>query len=126
PAPPPPGQVQTTHQPASGRLKRVLREVWPADPQPRQADGFREVIETVVFVVVLVLLLKSFAAEAFVIPTGSMAVTLWGYQKDVTCPKCGHEYPVNCSREEDPGPGGPRPVVASTCENCRYRISDFS
>src|SRR5262245_47244587 len=31
----------------------------------------REVVETVVFVVVLVLLLKSFAAEAFVIPTGS-------------------------------------------------------
>ena len=56
-------------------------------------DGTREVIETIVFVVVLVLLLKTFLAEAFVIPTGSMAETLWGYQKLVSCPKCGEPEP---------------------------------
>src|SRR5271156_3648874 len=44
---------------------------------PEQKDAFREIVETVVFVVVLVLLLKAFIAEAFVIPTGSMATTLW-------------------------------------------------
>src|SRR5262245_27862172 len=55
----------------------------PAEPK----DNFREVVETIVFVVVLVLLLKSFAAEAFVIPTGSMAETLYGYQKLVKCPE---------------------------------------
>ena len=43
-------------------------------------DPTREVFETVVFVVVLVLMLKLFVAEAFVIPTGSMASTLWGDQ----------------------------------------------
>src|SRR5882724_10585230 len=67
----------------------------PADDQPR--DAVREVVETVVFVIVLVLLLKTFVAEAFVIPTGSMAETLWGYQKWETCPLCGHVFPVNCS-----------------------------
>src|SRR5215471_11466060 len=66
-------------------------------PAPEPKDTFREVVETVVFVVVLVLLLKTFIAEAFVIPTGSMATTLLGYQKVVTCPKCGFEFPVNCS-----------------------------
>jgi signal peptidase I len=81
----------------------------------------REVVETVVFVVVLVLLLKSFAAEAFVIPTGSMAETLWGYQKVVTCPQCGQEFPVNCSAEvEEKAP----PVEGCFCPNCRYLI-DF-
>ncbi len=63
-------------------------------------DPSREVFETIVFVVVLVLMLKLFVAEAFVIPTGSMAQTLWGYQKDVTCPKCGHRFPVS-DRPED-------------------------
>jgi signal peptidase I/DNA-directed RNA polymerase subunit RPC12/RpoP len=92
----------------------------PATPP---VDSVREVIETVVFVVVLVLMLKSFAAEAFVIPTGSMAETLWGYQKVVECPSCGIKFPVNCSSEVDPSEGQKRdPVVGCTCPNCRQRI----
>jgi signal peptidase I len=88
---------------------------------PQSTDGFREIIETVVFVVVLVLLLKSFVAEAFVIPTGSMATTLWGYQKIVECPKCGYSFPVNCSEEAEKG----NAVTGCICPNCRYEI-DFA
>src|SRR5579859_330666 len=68
-------------------------------------DGFREVLETIVFVVVLVLLLKSFVAEAFVIPTGSMATTLLGDKKDTVCPECGYPFPVNCHEEVEARPG---------------------
>jgi signal peptidase I len=54
-----------------------------------------------------------------------MATTLYGYQMDVTCPKCGYEFPVNASNEVDPSDGGlPEPVLACTCPNCRYHI-DF-
>jgi len=88
-----------------------------ADPNPA-----REVVETIVFVVVLVLLLKSFIAEAFVIPTGSMAETLYGYQKVVTCPSCGYVFPVNCSQEVDPQEPPPIPVTGCTCPNCRQAI----
>src|SRR5262245_42461369 len=94
----------------------------PSSAPPQPTDSTREVIETVVFVVVLVLLLKSFAAEAFVIPTGSMAQTLWGYQKVVTCPQCNHEFPVNCSTEVDPSEGSPTYVSGCTCPNCRQNI----
>src|SRR5713226_4600050 len=88
---------------------------------PEVKDTWREVVETVVFVVVLVLLLKSFTAEAFVIPTGSMAETLWGYQKLVTCPQCGYEFPVNCSREVE---DRKHPKVENcVCPNCMYEIS---
>jgi signal peptidase I len=86
----------------------------------QQTDSVREIVETVVFVVVLVLMLKSFAAEAFVIPTGSMAETLWGYQKEVTCPKCGYEFPVNTSGEVEKKP--PEMVVGCVCPNCRYEL----
>ncbi|MDB5311589.1 MAG: family signal peptidase [Gemmataceae bacterium] len=85
-------------------------------------DRTREAIETIVFVVVLVLLLKLFVTEAFVIPTGSMAETLYGYQKIITCPKCGHEFPVNSHDEVEGNPAGHKHrLVAFTCPNCRYR-----
>jgi signal peptidase I len=92
---------------------------YAARPEPQQPDGFREIVETIVFVVVLVLLLRSFAAEAFVIPTGSMAETLYGYQRLVTCPECGFEFPVNCSNEVDPQEGKPTRVDGCVCPNCR-------
>src|SRR6202158_5742184 len=91
----------------------------PSDPA-QQGDSFREIVETVVFVVVLVLMLKSFAAEAFVIPTGSMAETLLGYQKEVTCPKCQYTFPVNTSGEIERSP--PKAVIGCICPNCRYQL----
>lgn len=100
----------------------------PAPPskkeeKPPPKDNWRESLETVVFVVVLVLMLKSFVAEAYVIPTGSMATTLYGYQLQVTCPQCGFEFPVNCSIERDPPPPQRDQVVACTCPNCIYHIN---
>ncbi len=117
----------------AGVVVTILRVVLPnpmtktktqPTPQPAPTDSVREVIETVVFVVVLVLLLKSFVAEAFVIPTGSMAETLFGYQKIVTCPKCQYVFPVNVSQEVDPSEGPPTQITGCTCPNCRYMI-DF-
>lgn len=122
---------QVLAEAASPPLNGVPAPAAPAAPASAKTphptehkDGAREIVETVVFVVVLVLLLKSFVAEAFVIPTGSMAETLWGYQKVVDCPKCRYHFPVNCSKEVDPQ-GGPKiDTVRATCPNCRYDI-DF-
>jgi signal peptidase I len=110
------GAARTIRQPASRPAS--------AKPHLETKDSLREVVETVVFVVVLVLMLKSFVAEAFVIPTGSMATTLYGYQKTVICPKCGLDFPVNCSQEVDPSQGPPTPVVGCVCPGCRFHI-DF-
>ena len=100
----------------------AARPQLPPNIRPSESSG-REVVETVVFVVVLVLLLKSFAAEAFVIPTGSMAETLYGYQKMVTCPTCGQEFPVNCSQEVDPQDSRERVAINfCTCPNCRQNL----
>jgi signal peptidase I len=86
-------------------------------------DPAREVVETIVFVVVLVLLLKLFVTEAFVIPTGSMAETLYGYQRVIACQKCGHEFPVNAHDEVEPNAvtGMRHRVYGYNCPNCRYR-----
>ena len=103
----------------SGSSQESRKQV---QPPPENKDGVRELVECVVFVVVLVLLLKSFVAEAFVIPTGSMAETLLGYQKNVVCPECNYEFPVNCSQEVDPQQSKHEDVTGCVCPNCRKHI----
>jgi hypothetical protein len=84
-------------------------------------DGWRELVETIVFVVVLVLMLKTFLAEAFVIPTGSMATTLLGYHKQAVCQQCNYPFLVNVSSEADPQDNRPVPVISCKCPNCGFR-----
>lgn len=82
-------------------------------------DTIRELMETVVFVVVLVLMLKTFLAEAFVIPTGSMADTLLGYHYKVNCDQCGYRNLVNASSEAEPQRGDHvQWIVSCQCQNC--------
>ena len=88
----------------------------PDKKLPEPKDSLRDITETVVFVIVLVLMLKLFVAEAFVIPTGSMAETLWGHQKIAVCDECEFEFPVNAYDEvEGPGRQG---IVGYHCPNC--------
>lgn len=93
------------------------------EPKPVPRDSLREALDTIVTVVVVVLLLRTYVAEAFMIPTGSMATTLYGYQKEVICPQCHFLFPVNCSSERERQNGNPlTPVIACSCPNCRYEI----
>jgi signal peptidase I len=55
--------------------------------------------------------------EAFFIPTGSMAPTLFGRHKPVECPQCKYPFRVNASSE-----AAGRQVIAATCPNCRYTV----
>ena len=80
----------------------------PASDGPRPGDivrhpnfFHRETVEAIVIAFTLALLFRAFEAEAYVIPTGSMAPTLMGRHKDLTCGACGNDYRVGCSAEED-------------------------
>jgi len=68
-----------------------------------QGRGLRETVESVVIAIVLAFLFRTFVAEPFVIPTGSMAPTLQGRHQQVTCPVCEFSYRVGASREIDSG-----------------------
>ncbi len=89
--------------------------------------GMRETIESIAIALALAFLFKTFEAEAFIIPTGSMAPTLMGRHKDVVCPQCGFQYSASGSDEADRNgneinnPGVK--VVACTCPLCRYTMS---
>ena len=85
----------------------------------------RETIESVVVAFVLAFLFRTFEAEAFVIPTGSMAPTLMGRHKDVICPICGTEFRFSASEEVDPDTNrtNNNHVVAGTCPMCRHTMN---
>jgi signal peptidase I len=72
----------------------------------------RETVESIVVAFTLALLFRAFEAEAFVIPTGSMAPTLMGRHKDLVCGSCGLPYRVGCSAEEDDQSQGLRMELA--------------
>ena len=113
-------QEQITRTPAP-KKPPLAKETEGANSKPAPSppkDGFREIVETIVFVVVLVVLLKTFLAEAFVIPTGSMATTLLGYHKEFECSECHYVFPVNCSQEAEPQNGQKVEVTGGVCPNC--------
>ena len=80
----------------------------------------RETLESIAFAFVLALLFRTFVAEAFVIPTGSMAPTLFGRNKDVVCEECHYKYEVGASDELDDDGYLVRRLDESICPNCRH------
>jgi hypothetical protein len=95
-----------------------------SEPTPRR-ESHRDFIEQIVVAFILAFLVRGFEAEAFVIPTGSMAPTLMGAHKDMTCPQCGFSFTVNASDEFDQPGAGMRDLVAiqsGLCGNCRAPV----
>ena len=73
-------------------------------PEPLAAPtgtvhALRETIESIVIAFVLAFLFRTFEAEAFVIPTGSMSPSLQGQHKDVVCSECGYRFLTTASSE---------------------------
>src|SRR6476659_4631953 len=86
-----------------------------------KSHAVRETVESIVIAFVLAFLFRTFEAEAFVIPTGSMAPTLMGRHKDVVCPKCGYRYQVSASEEESEDPHRQTSLcIAGKCPMCQY------
>ena len=80
----------------------------------------RETVESLAVAFILALLFKAFIAEAFVIPTGSMAPTLMGAHKDIRCEECSYQYQCGASNEfNDVGARRDVQVIGTTCPLCR-------
>ena len=74
----------------------------PDAASPEQKSTFavtRETIESIVIAFVLALMFRTYVAEAFMIPTGSMANELMGRHKDINCPGCGFRFKVGATEE---------------------------
>lgn len=78
----------------------------------------RETVESIALAVILAFIFRAYQAEAFVIPTGSMASTLMGRHIDVRCEQCDYRYSSGASAENDDRNAGM--VVQTICPICRY------
>ncbi len=63
-------------------------------------------------------LFRATVVEAFVVPTGAMAPTVYGRHVDKTCGQCRYGFAVGASfRQEDPGA-----TALATCTNCEAPV----
>ncbi|UCC31652.1 MAG: hypothetical protein JSU86_05110 [Phycisphaerales bacterium] len=93
-------------------------------------EGIKDTLESIVIALILAFVFRAFIVEAFVIPTGSMAPTLYGAHGTIVCQDCGVEFAYGVrdladKRKVVPVSSGSRAV----CPNCNHantnlRISD--
>ncbi|MCA9055733.1 MAG: signal peptidase I, partial [Planctomycetaceae bacterium] len=89
----------------------------------KHPETWRDTFEQIVLAFVLALVFRTFEAEAFVIPTGSMAPTLYGRNKEMECAKCGFDLVVGASSEVTRDGSRLKPntrIEGAICPNCRY------
>lgn len=106
--------VVTSEKPVSGGK--------PENPQ----TNVKETIESILVAFILAFVFRAFVVEAFVIPTGSMAPTLYGAHMRLQCPDCGYTFDLGYStrdRNDDTNIQSewPRPPVH--CPNCNFLIN---
>ena len=77
---------------------------------PTAQGLLRQAVEFLIVLCLSVMVFRTFAAEAYIVPTGSMAPTLLGNHREFACPNCGFRFMMGL---DDAGRAG-RPV----CPNC--------
>ena len=82
--------------------------------------GVRETIESIIIAIVLALMFRAYEAEAFIIPTGSMAPSLQGRHMDLECANCNFRYRSGATREDGTS-GDPGAVESTYCPICSYK-----
>lgn len=93
-------------------------------------DGIKETLESIVVALILAFVFRAFIVEAFVIPTGSMAPTLYGAHGVILCQDCGMEFAYGVRDPDDTRRTVPvRAGSRAICPNCNHvntnlRIND--
>ncbi len=93
-------------------------------------EGIKDTLESIIVALILAFVFRAFIVEAFVIPTGSMAPTLYGAHGTIVCEDCGVEFAYGVRDLADMRKV--RQVLATSkavCPNCNHpntnlKISD--
>jgi signal peptidase I len=70
---------------------------------PRERTPLRDNLESIVFAIIMVLVLRQMVVEAFRIQHGSMAPTLLGDHREVRCPDCSYTFDVGLDKSTAEG-----------------------
>jgi signal peptidase I len=114
-----------TIPPTSG-VDRSEAERNPPQPQtpvpPRKLspkEAFRENFDSIIQLLAVICAMRACVGEAYRIPSGSMASSLFGAQKRYVCTECGQVSFVDSRQEVEMG----RPVETAECQCCRHRTA---
>ncbi len=80
----------------------------------------RDTVESIWVAIVLAFVLRAFIAEAFVIPTGSMAPGLMGEHWRLRCPACGYRYDYGSPHGGDLSRSRRETPTGAECPSCGY------
>ncbi len=94
-------------------LPNVMHECSRSRSGVSRAGAVRQTVELMVLLCLCVLLVRTFSAEAYVVPTGSMAPTLLGLHRELTCANCRFLFVVGIDEEGQTG--------QAVCPNCGQR-----
>ncbi len=89
-------------------------------------EGLKDTVESIVIALILAFVFRAFVVEAFVIPTGSMAPTLYGAHGTILCQDCGTEFAYGVRDLDDKRPTsnvGANSVAI--CPNCNHPNTDL-
>jgi signal peptidase I len=81
-----------------------------------RAGLIRQTVEMIVLLCLCVVLVRTFSAEAYVVPTGSMAPTLLGQHRELVCESCRFVFVVGIEEEGHTG--------QAVCPNCGRHARD--
>ena len=92
----------------------------------REHEGIKDTIESIIVALILAFVFRAFVVEAFVIPTGSTAPTLYGAHGTILCEDCGTEFAYGLRDLDDKRRNNPVTSSArAICPNCRHANTDL-
>ena len=87
------GREGTKHESPTDRRYAMTSSTAPTpSAEVPQRESIKETLESLVVALILAFVFRAFIVEAFVIPTGSMAPTLYGAHGTLLCEDCGVEF----------------------------------
>ncbi|MBM4075660.1 MAG: signal peptidase I, partial [Planctomycetes bacterium] len=108
------------------RSRRSFRP--PPFDSDRRGAG-RSLCESFISLFIAVLLFRTFAAEGYMISTGSMAPSLLGFHKRVECPTCKFTFPFGVAYDTDDESDSEdldRVRSSAICPNCGQKAIDLT
>jgi len=90
-------------------------------------EGVRETVESIVVALILAFVFRAFVVEAFVIPTGSMAPSLYGLHANLRCDNCQYTFAYGLKEQmmqAYKNQGGLQERFSVRCPNCTWQDGD--
>jgi signal peptidase I len=104
----------------------MAKKIEPRTTRQPTLAGFgrstKDTVESIVIAFILAFVFRAFVVEAYRIPTGSMAPTLYGAHLMTQCPDCGYEYAFEVLQRTVQDRVINYTPRVTVCPNCRWVV----